>query len=143
MKMNLRLLVAAAAMTTVLSGCATQKLTPPATDFVSTVPEAYEVELLKLNNEPSQAFPGGGGNMTFQYTPENALLTVVFQLQNSRRFWDFDRRTVEKDLFPRACENFADPLAAGMGLRYWYAGHGGYVTQVLTDEKCQAILNKS
>ncbi|MEZ8093242.1 hypothetical protein ACED51_04060 [Photobacterium swingsii] len=130
-------LLAVATVAVTLSGCATTKLTPPATDFIGSVPADYNAELMTFNDEPSTGFHGG--NMTYQYTPENALLTVVIQLQNARWSWNFDRRTVEKELFPQACEQFEAPLAAGMGLRYWYAGSGGFVTQVLTSATCQTL----
>ncbi|KXI21795.1 hypothetical protein [Photobacterium sanguinicancri] len=121
-----------------LAGCSTAKLTPPPSDFIGTVPSNYEQDLIALNDVPASPFRGG--NMTFQYDPTNALLTVVVQLQNARWSWNFDPRSLKKDLFPQACENYEAPLSEGMGLRYWYAGSGGFTTEVLTHQSCQTYI---
>ncbi|MCW8330080.1 hypothetical protein MD588_14825 [Photobacterium sp. SDRW27] len=120
-----------------LSGCISTKLTPPSSDYVGNLPDAYKVELNKLNDVPSTPFRGGV--QTFQFDEENSLLTVIYRLPNPRWYWNTHKSQAEKDIFPYVCEQFGGAIENGLGVRYWYSGNGGFATDVVTAETCHNL----
>ena len=120
--------------TTLLSGCASTKLTPPPSDYVGNLPDVYKTELNRLNDEPSMPFQGGV--QTFQFDEEKSLLTIVFRLPNPRWTWDAYKSDTEKEFFPFLCKVFGQEIDNGLGVRYWYSGNGGFATDVVTKETC-------
>lgn len=128
-------LVAAAVVA--LSGCQAMKLTPPASDFVGQLPDAYKEELMALNDVPSQPFRGGV--QTFQFDPQTSLLTVIYRLPNPRWYWNTHKSDAEQDVFPYICEQFGQPISQGLGVRFWYSGNGGFATDVVTDATCRQL----
>ncbi|MEJ2765458.1 hypothetical protein VV869_16015 [Photobacterium sp. MCCC 1A19761] len=121
----------------VLSGCQAMKLTPPASDFVGNLPDEYKEELVALNDVPSQPFRGGV--QTFQFDPQTSLLTVIYRLPNPRWYWNTHKADAELDVFPYICEQFGRSISAGLGVRFWYSGNGGFATDVVTGETCRQL----
>ncbi|WP_064605868.1 hypothetical protein [Photobacterium sp. J15] len=117
-----------------LSGCMSTQLVPPPTDFVGSLSDEYKAEFMKFNDAPSRPFRGGMQN--FQFDQERSLLTVLYRLPNPRWYWNVHKSEVEKDLFPYVCNEFDHELEQGLGVRYWYVGNGGFVTDVVTDKTC-------
>ncbi|KDM90467.1 hypothetical protein EA58_17230 [Photobacterium galatheae] len=122
-----------------LSGCAALELTPPPTDFSGDLPEALKEEFAALNELPPE---GGRGEVrTFHFDRERSLLTIIRQLRSTRWNWQMDQSKVKPALVDVACENFGEAIAQGLGVRFWYTGAGGFVSEPVTRETCAA--NKS
>lgn len=125
--------------TVLLSGCMSTKLTPPPSDYLGSLPAEYKAKLNELNDLPSTPFRGGV--QTFQFDEEKSLLTIVFRLPNPRWEWGSNKFEAQKEMFPYACEKFGPVIDQGLGVRYWYSGGRGFVTDVVTQETCQKLTH--
>ncbi|MDO6704793.1 hypothetical protein [Photobacterium sp. 1_MG-2023] len=122
-----------------LSGCASVELTQPPTDFVGSLPDELKQEFMKLNDIPPE---GSRGEVrTLHFDSDRSLLTIVRQLRSTRWNWNMDQSKLKPQLVEVACENFGDAMAVGLGVRFWYTGAGGFVSEPVTSEQCTA--NKS
>ncbi|PSW00658.1 hypothetical protein [Photobacterium lipolyticum] len=130
-------IVSLAAASVLLSGCISTKLTPPPSDYQGNLPEVYKTELNTLNDVPSTPFRGGV--QTFQFDAERSLLTIVFRLPNPHWYWDINKPYAEKDMFPYACKTFSQEINNDLGVRFWYLGNGGFVTDVVSKETCTKL----
>ncbi|MGF1732617.1 hypothetical protein [Photobacterium kasasachensis] len=130
-------IVSLAISAVLLSGCMSTKLVPPPSDFSGNLPEAYKEELKPLNDLPSEPFRAGV--QTFQFDEEASLLTIVYRLRNSRWYWNTRKSEAEKDDFPYICETFGNAIDNGLGVRVWYAGNGGFATDVVTQATCRKL----
>ena len=97
----------------------------------------YKEKLKELNDLPSTPFRGGV--QTFQFDEETSLLTVIFRLPNPRWYWNTHKAEAEKDIFPYVCDTFGKAIDNGLGVRYWYAGNGGFTTDTVTKGTCRQI----
>lgn len=130
-------IVSLAISAVLLSGCMSTKLVPPPSDFSGNLPDAYKEELKQLNDLPSTPFRGGV--QTFQFDEETSLLTVIYRLPNPRWYWGVRKSEAEKDIFPYVCETFGHEIDNGLGVRYWYAGNGGFTTDTVTKGVCHQL----
>ncbi|MGF1727348.1 hypothetical protein L4D12_22055 [Photobacterium nomapromontoriensis] len=113
-------------------------LTPPTSDFVGSLPQGYKTEFNHLNEEPSEPLPGGVLR-SFQFDNDSSLLTVIYRLPHNRLYWNTNKFDIEKAVISSTCSNFAGDLKAGLGIRYWYAGNGGFITDVISQTTCKNI----
>ncbi|GAB6261495.1 hypothetical protein L4174_013375 [Photobacterium sp. CCB-ST2H9] len=122
-----------------LSGCVSTELTPPPTDFSGNLPEELKERFATLNDWPPE---GSRGEVrTFHFDSERSLLTVIHQLRSTRWQWRMDQSKVKPELMDTACEQFAEAIEQGLGVRFWYTGAGGFVSDPVSRETCAA--NKS
>ncbi|PSW18988.1 hypothetical protein C9I98_14155 [Photobacterium sanctipauli] len=128
---------ALAVSTSILLGCASMELEPPLSNYQGALPEDFKQKLLAFNEQPSTPFRGGV--QTYDFDPDASLLTVIFRLPNPRWSWDIGQYEVEQSMFPEACQKLGYEIKNGLGVRYWFAGGGGFVTDVLTDDICRSL----
>ncbi|MBV7261128.1 hypothetical protein Q4491_03385 [Photobacterium sp. 2_MG-2023] len=120
----------------VLTGCAAMALTQPPTEFVGSLPEEWKQEFTKFNDLPPE---GDRGEVRqYHFDSERSLLTIIRQLRSTRWNWQLDASKVKPALVDVACDNFGDAIAMGLGVRFWYTGAGGFVSEPVTNEACIA-----
>lgn len=120
-----------------LVGCTSLQLVPPPSEYQGNLPEVYKQELEQFNTLPSTPFRGGV--QTFYFDNDTSLLTVIFRLPNPRWSWNLGQQEFEQEEFPAACEKLGHEIQQGLGVRYWFSGGGGFLTNIVTNETCQSL----
>ncbi|ODA35731.1 hypothetical protein A8L45_03110 [Veronia pacifica] len=118
------------------AGCkSTLSESMPASDYQATVPEKLSEQLVTLNNEPHQSFRGK--TLKFHYDESKGLLTLVNRLRGSRWQWEINKSDADAQTKAFACNTYINAVRAGLGVRQWFTGAGGLVTETYSYEDCQ------
>ncbi|MEI8608485.1 hypothetical protein P4S70_05295 [Enterovibrio sp. Hal110] len=73
------------------------------------------------------------------YEEDKALLTIIKKLRNNRWEWDLTKSKVAGDVLESICRDFGDEIDLGLGVRIWFAGNGGFVTDVIKAGDCDGL----
>ncbi|AJR09862.1 hypothetical protein C9J03_10135 [Photobacterium gaetbulicola] len=121
----------------VLVGCTSLQLVPPESHYQGSLPDVYKQELNQLNTLPSTPFRGGV--QTYHFDSDTSLLTIIYRLPNPRWSWNLGQKEFEQEEFPFICQQLGHEIHQGLGVRYWFSGGGGFVSNIVTDETCQSF----
>ncbi|NGN98089.1 hypothetical protein G5S52_10605 [Grimontia sp. S25] len=121
----------------ILGGCQSTGTSLPETDFQGKVPADLNAQLLKLNDQPIQSFRGQTVHVIYQ--EDRALVTIVQKLRSARWTWDMHKSQISDDVLAQTCRDFGDAIDQGLGVRTWFAGSGGFVTDIVKAGDCDGL----
>ncbi|RXJ73263.1 hypothetical protein CS022_11075 [Veronia nyctiphanis] len=133
MKQLLPLLVVSA----VITGAGCKSVLPsgqPDSDYQATLPEKLSKQLMTLNNEPAQSFRGK--TLNFHFDESKGLLTLVHRARGNRWQWQLSKEEANLQTKEFACNTYINAVRAGLGVRQWFTGAGGFATDTFSYKDC-------
>ncbi|MDD1782399.1 hypothetical protein LRP49_14600 [Enterovibrio sp. ZSDZ35] len=109
----------------------------PVSNYQGHVPDKLNQELLTFNDVPIQSLRGE--TIHYIYEEDKALLTIVRKLRSARWNWDMNKSDISDDVRVFTCEQLGPAIDMGLGVRTWYAGSGGFVTDVIQAGDCDGL----
>ncbi len=119
-----------------LTACVSTQSPMPPSDYKGVIPDELSAELQELNDTPARNSQSRGSTEEYHFNAEQSLLTFIVKLRSQRWYWSINLSDVEAEGIAYACDEFADLIEQGLGVRYWYAGNDGFVTPVISQETC-------